>query len=205
MAFTIDTTGLTQYCPPTTPPAETIIPQISIFKQCLPINPVAPATGPLVLSIAAEDIRGEGQGLSMTANKRMRPINTAASETEVANLYSGQEILWTVELQKGAFGKTIDEIIEGVAYVASTVRTGWDELKLADRSGQLVSTFSVLFSYYSSGNLLAQDWAPTAEVSMTGGGGMAANQTYYKTIQIKAQSIGDAVGTRVIRYRQTTP
>jgi hypothetical protein len=40
---------------------------------------------------------------------------------------------------------------------------------------------------------------------MTGGGGMAANQTYYKTIQIKAQSIGDAVGTRVIRYRQTTP
>lgn len=202
MAFPIVTTGLTSYCPPTTPIAETILGQIAIFEQCLPLNPVSPATPPLLLSISPEDIVGGGQGIQQTMTKRFREILTSASETSVARLYSGSDAMWTVQLQKDAFGRSIDELAEGVKYIASTARTGWDELKIADRSGKLVSTFSALISYYSDNVLVAEDWAPNVEITVTATGAISAGQTYNKTLELKAQPIGDAEGTRVIRYRR---
>jgi hypothetical protein len=108
--------------------------------------------------------------------------------------------MWTFQLQRGAMGRTIDEITEGVKYVTSTVLTGYKELKFADRAGQLVPTYSVLISYHSGGIQIYKDWAPNCEISVTAQGTMGASQNFNKTIQIKAQSIGDANGTRFTRY-----
>lgn len=200
MPFTVATTGLTQFCPPTDKAAETVLCQVSIFAQCLPINPVPPANAPLLLTVSPEDMVGGGQGVQPNVIKRVRPIQTAASETEVANTYTGLDAMWTFQLQRGAMGRTIDEITEGVKYLTSTVLTGHVEMKFADRSGQLVPTYSVLFSYHSGGALIYKDWAPNCEISITAQGTMGASQNFNKTVQIKAQSIGDDIGTRFIRY-----
>ena len=195
MAANVD--GIIPYCSPKTKAGETILATIDIFNQCVDL------TNPdnLILSVNPGDMAA-GQGLSMQAQRQMTPINTAAAVTEVANLYAGHPITFSFNIQAGAFSEKVDEIIEGDEYVDSVDRPGWKELRMADRTGQQVSTYSAIITYRSGGTVVAQDNIPNCEIMSNNQGGMVAGQIYNRTVELKAQPLGDVAGTRVIRMRK---
>jgi len=197
MATKNDVSGFVPYCSPKDRKGQTILASIDIFEQCQDLeSPEA-----LIVSIAPDDMAG-GQGVTMQAQRQYTPITTAAAVTEVANMYSGHPIMFSFNVQKGAFLQAIDEIIEGDKYEESIDRPGWIELKMADRAGEYVSTYSVVITYRSGETVLAQDLIPNCEISSNAQGGMVAGQVYNRTIELKAQPIGDVLGTRVKRYRK---
>jgi hypothetical protein len=193
-----DVSGFTPYCSPKDKKGQTILASVDVFEQCMDLE----APEALLVSVSPDDMAG-GQGVSMQSQRQYTPINTASAVTEVANMYSGHPITFSFNIQKGAFNDVVDEIIEGDKYEESTDRPGWKELKMADRAGEYVSTYSVVITYRSGEEVLAQDFIPNCEILSNAQGGMVAGQTFNRTIELKAQPIGDVIGTRVKRYRKS--
>lgn len=197
MATKNDVSGFVPYCQPKERKGQTVLASVDVFESCLDLeSPEA-----LIVSISPDDMAG-GQGVTMQSQRQYTPITTASAVTEVANMYSGHPITFSFNVQKGAFNTVIDEIIEGDKYEDSLDRPGWKELRMADRSGEYVSTYSVVITYRSGDQVLAQDFIPNCEIMSNAQGGMVAGQVYNRTIELKAQPIGDVLGTRVKRYRK---
>jgi hypothetical protein len=190
-----DNTGFVPYCSPKNKKGQTILASIDIYDQC--IDMTAPEA--LLLSVTPEDMQ---TGITVQAARQFTMITTANSVTEVQSMYSGRPVTFTFNVQTGAFTTAIDEITEGDKYVDSSSRDGWKELRMADRTGEYTATYSVVITYRSGTETLAQDFIPNCEISSSTQGAMTAGQVYNRTIELKAQPIGDLAGTRVIRYRK---
>jgi hypothetical protein len=172
---------------------------VAIYKQCESL--ADPAS--LIVTINPDDMM-ENSGVKFAMQRNYTEIKTAAAVSKIATMFAGSPVNYTLQLQRDAFSKKIDQLIEGEDYAPSATRTGWEELQIADRAGQYVPTYSVLISYYqNSDELFAQDWVPNAEFMVTDQSAMAAGVTFNRSLDIMALPIpGDLKGTRVLRLRK---
>jgi hypothetical protein len=120
-------------------------------------------------------------------------------------MFAGAPISYQAQIQKNAFSKKIDQLIEGDEYQEYGDRAGWEVLEMGDKPGQYVPTYSVLVSYFKGGSddAFCEDWIPNAEIMSPEQGIMSAGVLYSRTLEIMALPIpGDVNLTRVKRLRK---
>jgi hypothetical protein len=194
-----NTDGIAFYCPTGKQKGEMVLATIDVYEQCRDFS----EPDALIMSISPSDMVA-GTGLQETSSRTFTDINTAASVVKVQSLFAGYAITFGLTIQKDAMSRKLDELNEGVKYEPSPSADGWDEIRIADRAGKMVPTFTVIITYRSNSNeIIAQDIAPNCEFMLQQQGAMAAGQIYNRAIQFMPQPIGDDIGTRVIRRRRS--
>jgi hypothetical protein len=191
------TDGLDTYCPTGAKAGETILSSIAIYNQC-----ESPLGSPRLI-INPDDLV-ENSGIKFTNQRNYTEIKTSAAVTKIQTMFAGSPVMYTAQLQRDAFSKKVDTLIEGENYADYVARPGWEFLNIADRTGKYVPTYSALISYFKNGDeLFAQDWVPNCEFMVTDQGAMAAGVVFSRTLEIMALPIpGDLLGTRVRRLRK---
>lgn len=192
------TTGFTDYCPPVNKSGETLLTYVDIYKQCTG----ALDTASLILSIAPADMVGGGQGLTESMTRQNTTVTTAASETASLYLFGGLEFKYSIQLQRNAASKAIDEILEGVEYVDSISRPGYESMVFANRVGDTVPTYTTVFRTMSGSIEKYIDVIWNCQVMTTAQAGRGSATIYNKTIEFMSLPINDEIGSHVERFRK---
>jgi hypothetical protein len=174
-----------------------------VYKQC---TNNYDDLGAILYEVKVKDQVG-GSGITFSDQSEMTPINTAASVKSIQQLFAGREIKWTVNVQKDAFSRRLDELVYGTEYEPAIDSDGWVEMPLADRVGVQVPRYCVVIDYFQRGRNFAVDWVPAAEIMTEGGANMAAGVVYNKTMIIMAQTAavpGYPEDTRAVRRYDST-